>query len=199
MSDFAGKSEILSDYAKTLIRVKARQLVRRPEFLATEAKDLEQELSVRILSQIHRYDPSRGSINTFIARVADSQVAMIIRERKGKKRLGEGDLKIESLEKRVLDKEGKPALLWATLTEEDGRRLSQTEEIDSWDLVELKAQLSEVLRKLPTELRTICGLLMTLNHGQARERLGMSRRKYDEAIAMIRQQFASSGLSQRHQ
>ena len=197
MSQFEGKSEIISDYAQTLIRVKARQMVRRPEFSATEAEDLEQELSVRILSQIHRYDHSRGSIKTFIARVADSQVAMIIRERKRKKRVGEDDLKIESLEKKVLDHEGKPALLGATLTDKDGRRLGQTQEMDSCDQVDLKAEIDDVLSKLPSELQTLCGLLMTLNHTQARERLGMPRRKYDAAIAMIREQFASSGLSQR--
>jgi len=50
MTEFAGKSEILSDYAQTLIRVKARQMVRRPEFSATEAEDLEQELSVHLIA-----------------------------------------------------------------------------------------------------------------------------------------------------
>lgn len=197
MTQFAGKSEILSDYAQTLIRVKARQLVRRPEFLATEAEDLEQDLSVRILSQIDRYDPSRGSIKTFIARVADSQVGMIIRERKRKKRIGEDDLKIESLEKKVLDQEGKPSLLGYTLSDQDGRRLGQTDAMNPCDQVELNDELNEVLSKLPSQERKICELLMTLNHSQVQEQLRMPRRKYDAAIAMIRQQFASSGLAQR--
>ena len=79
--DFANQV-VVSEYARTTIRVKAGQLVRQPGFSRSDLEDVEQELIVHLLSKAQQFDPDRGSLNTFIFRVIDSGVAMLVRKPK---------------------------------------------------------------------------------------------------------------------
>jgi DNA-directed RNA polymerase specialized sigma24 family protein len=81
MSKAFDPQEIVTEYARTLIRVKAKQIVRRPGFSRSDQADVEQDLVVHLLCQAEHFDPERASLNTFIARVIDSAVAMLVRER----------------------------------------------------------------------------------------------------------------------
>jgi RNA polymerase sigma-70 factor (ECF subfamily) len=191
----AQSHEILSDYARTLIRVKARQLVRRPEFTACESEDLEQEIALRILAQLQRFDPSRSSIKTFISRVANSAVAMLIRDRGRIKRNGGEGVQIESLEKSVDQPDGSAAPLWATVSEEDSHRRHQTRPLSASEALELKLDVATALAQLPPELRSICEQLMEGNQADCRRVSQLSRRKFHAAIHLIREQFSKSGLS----
>lgn len=65
-----------TDHARNLIRMKARQLARRPEFQRCDRRDIEQDLWVHVLSQEDRFDPARGSINAFVACVVASGVVV---------------------------------------------------------------------------------------------------------------------------
>ena len=78
MSQVPRGSHVCTEYARTLIRVKARQIVCRPGFSRSDTGDVEQDLYLHLLSQAQQFDPTRGSINTFIARVVDSAVAMLV-------------------------------------------------------------------------------------------------------------------------
>jgi DNA-directed RNA polymerase specialized sigma24 family protein len=82
-------NEICTEYARTAIRVKTTQLIRRRGFSRSERPDIEQELMVYLLSQADRFDPSRSSLNTFVARVIDSGAATLVRNRKRLKRCPE--------------------------------------------------------------------------------------------------------------
>jgi len=66
------RDRVLTEYAESSIRVKARQLTRRPEFNRSDREDLEQELWLALLSQAGQYDPKRASLHTFIDRVVAS-------------------------------------------------------------------------------------------------------------------------------
>ena len=50
---------VLTDYATTLIRVKAWQLCRRTDFSSSEHDDITQELWLRLLTKAHYFDPQR--------------------------------------------------------------------------------------------------------------------------------------------
>ena len=66
MSNSFDSHGIVTEYARTLIRVKAKQIVRRPGFSRSDQEDIEQDLVVHLLCQAERFDPERGSLNTFM-------------------------------------------------------------------------------------------------------------------------------------
>ncbi|AMV35216.1 Sigma-70 region 2 [Pirellula sp. SH-Sr6A] len=191
----AQPQDVLSDYARTLIRVKARQLVRRPEFTVCEAEDLEQELTLRILLQLDRFDPTRSSINTFFVRVVNSSVAMLIRERGRIKRNGGEGVEIESLEKMVEKADGSPAPLWTTISDQDAHRRHQSRPLSDSEAMQLRMDIASVLEQLPPDLRSICKQLLAGGHTDTRRDSQLSRRKYQAAMSLIREQFTRSGFS----
>lgn len=88
MDSLRARDADLSAYAKSLIHYKARQLARQRGFLRREEEDLQSELTVRLLAELHRYDENRGSPNTFFDRVIETAAGMIARERRRLKRGG---------------------------------------------------------------------------------------------------------------
>ena len=188
-------NDFLSDYARTLIRVKARQLVRRPEFTACEVEDLEQELTLHILTKVDRFDPARGSLNTYFARIVNTAIAMLIRERGRIKRNGGAGVEIESLEKMVDQPDGSPAPLWATISDSDANRRYQTSHRSDLERSELRMDVQAVMEVLPPELRRLCEQFLEGNKVGKQRDGGLSRRKYQAAINLIREQFVKSGFS----
>jgi RNA polymerase sigma factor (sigma-70 family) len=188
-------NDFLSDYARTLIRVKARQLVRRPEFTTCEVQDLEQELTLHILSRLDRFDPDRGSLNTYCARIVNTAIAMLIRERGRIKRNGGTGVEIKSLEKMVDQGDRAPAPLQSTISQTDTNRRFQSQPLSPLEQSQLRMDVQAVLDKLSPELRSICERMLSENKADVRQSSGMSRRKFDAAIGLIREQFTKSGLS----
>ena len=71
----------LDDYAVQLIRRKARQLVGRTGFTEDDREDIEQDLTVDVLYRLPKFDSTRASLHTFIARVVEHGVARLIEHR----------------------------------------------------------------------------------------------------------------------
>jgi len=72
--------------AVLLVRSKARQLVGRYGFTASDREDIEQELMLDLLQRLPRFDPSRAKRKTFINRVVDNAVASLVKRQKAEKR-----------------------------------------------------------------------------------------------------------------
>ena len=70
-----------NEYARTSIRVKAKQLSRRKDFGSSCREDIEQDLWLHLLGQAARFDGDRSSLNTFIDRVVNSAAASLVRSR----------------------------------------------------------------------------------------------------------------------
>src|SRR5690606_9552561 len=81
MSSHQGKEFVLTDYAKNLIEFKARQLSLRRDFCRSDREEIQQELWLAVVGQADRFDPERASLDTFIDRVVNTAVAMILRDR----------------------------------------------------------------------------------------------------------------------
>jgi RNA polymerase sigma factor (sigma-70 family) len=187
---------IVCEYAKTVIRVKARQLCRRPSFSRSDSGDIEQDLYLHLLNQIQQFDPARGSLNTFIARVIDSAVAMLVRERRRGKRTPSAGAVIQSLEVMVDQADGPPAPLGATLSQADAERRTGGESMSGIDLFELADDVAHLINALPPELQAVCRARMNRNRSETESDLGLSRRNYDAAIDLIRQHFAHGGFGE---
>lgn len=187
--------EIVTEYARTLIRVKAKQLVRRPGFSRSDQPDVEQDLVVHLLCQAQHYDPDRGALNTFIARVVDSAVAMLLRERGRVRRNPEGDAEVQSLAEMVPQPDGPPEALARLISQLDLERRTGGASLTDAQLFELVDDVASVIPTLPPEMQDICRSLLTRNRRETEAELGISRRGLQSAMVLIREHFVKSGLT----
>lgn len=194
MSQDSQGNHVCTEYARTLIRVKARQIVRRPGFCHSDVGDIEQDLILHLLSQAQQFDPARGSINTFVARVVDSAVAMLVRERRRSKRAPASGIVVQSLEVMIDQPDGPPALLGATLSQADAERRTGGDSMSNIEMFELAEDVAHLIDALPPELQAVCRARMDRNRSETERDLDLSRRNYDAAIELIRQHFAQGGF-----
>jgi len=184
-----------SDYFQTLIRVKARKAAKRPEFRQMDPEEIMQDLFVRVWSLIGQYDPSRGSLNTFLDRIADTQILIMRREqRRLKRRPATGQM--QSLEMLVPQVDAPPVPLGEILSRSDLDRRTGNETAAADELFETREDIASLLELLPPELRALCIARVELNRAEATEDLGLSRRGYDTAMQTIREQFAMNGFGE---
>ncbi len=196
MSQVPRGSHVCTEYARTLIRVKARQIVRRPGFNRSETGDVENDLFLHLLNQAQQFDPTRGSINTFIARVVDSAVAMLVRERRRNKRAPALGVVVQSVEVMVDQPDGPPAPLGATLSQADAERRTGGDSMSNTEMFELVEDVAHLIDALPPELQAVCRARMDRNRSETERDLGHSRRSLDTAMELIRQHFVQGGFEE---
>ncbi len=179
---------VLAAYPRNLIRCKAFQLSRECGFFRHEEEDLRQELTRRLLAQLHRFDPERGDLHALVNCVVETAAAMIARERHQLKR-GGGVLPVSLDQAASSGDEGGPTL-GSQLTPLDlGRRLG---------LVPSRPAPATMVRAAITSLspedQAICRELMAGTISSASRLLGTSRRQVRKAIGRIRYRFEAAGL-----
>jgi RNA polymerase sigma factor (sigma-70 family) len=184
-----------TEYVQTLIRIKARQLIRHPGFSRSDQEDLEQELRGHVLKQAHHFDPSLVCVNTFIARVVDSAVAMILRDRRRKKRAA--GHRLQSLEGTTLLNEGEEKTLLDVLVDEDLHRRHGVHGAGDEERGDVSADTAAVLSRLAPDPREIAHLLMEgAREATIARALGISRRQVRSAVAAIRRHLKDAGLTE---
>jgi len=194
MYDASRRSEIVTEYARTLIRVKAKQLVRRPGFCRSDQEDIEQDLLVHLLTQAEHFDPDRSSLNTFIDRVVNTAAAMLVRERHRSSRRPPEGIEVESLTVLVEQPDGLPAPLGSLISKEDLQRRMGTTSLSDEEYFEMAEAIASVIESLPPEERRICRALLTRNHTETKQELELSRRKFDAVMDFIRERFREEGF-----
>ena len=143
----------LDDYAIQLIKHKARQLVGRAGYTEDDRPDIEGDLTLDLLRRLPKFDPSRASRNTFIARVVEHGVARLIERQEAPMR----DVRrcAASLNDRIEDDEGKSV--------ERGELINQDTYLESTgqptmplaDRVALRMDLDRVLATVTPEMRDL--------------------------------------------
>ena len=190
------RHEVFSDYARTLIRLKARQLSRRADFSRSDEPDIAQDLTLHLLCQAEHFDPSRASLKTFVTHVVNSCVAMILRERWRQKRVPDHGAEIQSLETMVDVPDEPPVALWATISVADiERRTGATSKSDVEVHDEAEA-LDHAMQSLSDEDRQLCERLKVGSRASVARDLQISRRKLGTILSSVRQQFERAGLGQ---
>lgn len=174
----------LNGYASGLIKFKARQLSRRSGFSRTDRADLEQELWTDLLVRLPRYDRTKASLNTFIARVVERKVASILRYHLAEMR---SPARVEaSLNDPVLDADGGTVDRHQT-TPEAASTLHR--------LSDLRRDLADLREQLPPHLRDVMdalGLGGTINSIAIEQ--GISRRAVEKHVSELRRHFEDAGL-----
>jgi DNA-binding NarL/FixJ family response regulator len=151
-------------------------------------------LVVHILKEAHLFDPARSCARTFIAQVVDSAGAMILRDRRRKKRAA--GHRLQSLDGTTLLNEGEEKTLLDVLVDEDLHRRHGTHGASDEERGNISADTATVLSRLAPDLREIAHLLMEgareLTIAQA---LGISRRQVRNAVTAIREHLNDAGLT----
>lgn len=190
MSSSDAHEVVVSEYAQTVIRVKARRLCRRPGFGRSEEDRVRQDLSLLLLTKLEQFNPERATLNTFVDRVVESGVRMFLRSARRLKR--HGGRVAESL-----DAAG-PACPTRPLRDFVGqdahaRRTGATSPDPRDEFVDRDA-IQHVLDLLSPEDRALCERLLEIEPTPLAAELGMSRRQMRQAIARLREQFCRVGF-----
>jgi RNA polymerase sigma-70 factor (ECF subfamily) len=182
----------LSDYAKSLIRYKARQLTRRPGFTEFDQEDLEQEMILDLLERLPKYDSSKATQNTFVARVIENKISKLIRYRKTRKR----DYRCEgcSLNDEILDENEMPIERSQTISQDEcDIRLGLRNRICG-EQNQLQIDISWALSELPENLREIAECLKTKTITETAQGLNIPRATLYDSIKRLRLLFEDKDL-----
>lgn len=191
MSSSQRNDFVLTDYARKLIRFKARQLCRLHSFSKSDEEDLQQELWLAVVNQAGKFDPARASLDTFIDRVVNTAVAMILRDRQRQKRAN--GFQTVSLDVTPSDGHGNEPLA-AKVSQDDLARRLGIEPTDEAERRETAEAVASALTKLPDDLRDVCRRVMGGSISAAAEDLETSRRQIRNALASARPFLEEAGV-----
>jgi len=191
MRPVPARDAVLTAYAQSLIRVKARQLSRKRGFSRSDEDDVAQELTAYLLARAHRFDPDRASVSTFADRVIRSAIATLLRDRRRQKRAV--GFTVQSLEGTSVAQDRGSASLRDTLGLPDrGRRTGTANDEES--RAETVTAVVEALRSLRPDLQDVCRRLSDGTIASVARDLGLSRHRVGIIVGEIRRHFEAAGL-----
>jgi len=186
---------VLTAYARYLIQLKARQLCGKRGFSRSDEQDVEQELMMRLLRKAHLFDASRGaSPETFADRVIISEVKMILRDRRRKKR--SGGFTARSLSDSVSQPNGESTSVGNLVTNADRERVTGAPAPDPIAERELTEAVDQALAPLPPSVVEIAKRMKRDSISAIARDLRLSRRQVYAAVAQIRKRFEDVGLGE---
>ena len=190
------QSVVFTEYAKSCVRVKARQLSQRSEFRQSDEDDLHQDLWLTLLKEARRFDPQRASLNTFVDRVVNSAACMILRRPYRQKRAqGRRALSLDRTRVAVSGEVKKP--LAHFISDADlARRIGATRSDETARHDDAKA-FDHAVIAMPDDVRDVCRQVMGGSISSAARELGMSRRQVREALQAARPYFERAGFNGR--
>ena len=182
----------IDPYAAGLIRFKARQLVGKAGFTASDREDIEQELILDLLRRLPKYNPKRAQRNTFIARVVEHRLASLIEAQKA----GIRDYRRCrcSLNECLEDADGRSVERVDTFDQEDYLLRTGAQSRPSEELSALAIDVAAVLETLPPELRELCQRLKAETVTEISRDTGVPRGTIYESIKKLREIFKDAGL-----
>ena len=184
----------IDDYAADLIRYKARQLVRRPEFSPSDQEDLEQEMVLDLLRRLPRYDPRRAQRSTFIARIVEHKIATLIEYQRAAKR--DSDRQGPSLNRDIADGEGHTTDAIQAVDQEAYLKRLGIEFRPQRDRADLRLDLEDALRRLPDDLRSLCEMLRSMSVQEIAKAVGMPRPSVYDAIKRVKARLGEEGFQE---
>ncbi|MFO7900006.1 MAG: sigma-70 family RNA polymerase sigma factor [Planctomycetota bacterium] len=191
--DANSKHREINEYAESVIRVKARQLIGTAGFTSSDVEDIEQELRLELLLSLPKFDPSKASYRTFVTRLVDGKVAKLVRYHLQEMR--DYRRKACSLDELVEDADG-CVTTWAETIDRDETdirvdRRGRTRAEDA----QLQTDVALVLETLPDDLREVAECVMeSATLAEAAKKLGMPRTTLYGALERLRRLFEDAGL-----
>jgi RNA polymerase sigma factor (sigma-70 family) len=168
-----------------LIRRKARQLCRRRGFTPGDRQDIEQELVLRVLQRLSKYDPARTRPESFVACIVEREAVSILRGRRAEKR--SPDREECSLNDAVRDGDGRTV----------DRHQTTPEATTTWQrLHDLGRDVADLRERLPSDVHRL--ILDALARGETLNAiiadLGIPRRTAERRFAQLVRILENAGL-----
>lgn len=181
----------LDDFALKLIKRTARQVARKVGLRCWDRDDVSQELTVRLLEAMPRFDPERGHWRAFVTAVVDRQAAGLMREYLAQKR---HQRSMVSLSELVDDGEGHLVELGETICDGEQLKYRGRQHKEEQDAFELEHDVQSLTEVLPSALRDIYERLQHDSPAQVARDLGMSKVEMRAALRELREHVEDAGL-----
>jgi len=153
-----------------LIRRKARRLLRRPGFRASDRDDLEQQFALAVWSGLERFDPAVGREGALVTTILRRTAASLIRQRLALRRRA---VSLPLCDPEEDDDEA------AYLAYDDGHEQA----------VDTRHDVTAMIEKLPPDLRAIADQLKRASVSEAARNLKISRATICRKISELRARF----------
>jgi RNA polymerase sigma-70 factor (ECF subfamily) len=185
--------EGFDEYAVKLIRHKARQLVGRAGLVEADRDDLEQDMLMDLLRRLPRFDPGKAKRETFIARIVEHRVAVII----GTQKAGLRDYRRNagSLDDWCAAEGGGTGDAPPVLDQNSYRRETLEAARQNEDLRDLRRDMARIVDELPSDLRDLCRRLLTSTVSEVSRETGVPRGTIYESVQKLRSRFERAGLA----
>jgi len=184
--------ELYEDTAQ-IIRGKARQLKRRPEFRSCSENDLFQELAAHFSRRLGAFDARRGSYAAFVATVVKNRARQLIQNARAKKR---DDRRVCSLDRSVPIGGDGASLLAHGATEEHIYSRRHFRRMSDQSRAELRMDIETALESCPAALRKLARRLMWSSLSEIAAELHIPRSTLQYQLTKLRQRFEDRRLAE---
>ncbi len=158
-------------FAKTLVRIKARQLGRViPDAAVNSQQDLEQELLLEVVIRWPGFDPNRGNAEAFVESVVRAKLCKMLRDAKRAKRKSGPTVSIDGND--------------AVDPDDESRVLC------------IRLDVEAVIGKLNAGNRHVCDQLLRESVSEAARQLRTPRSTLEYAVNSLRERFEKADVDQ---
>lgn len=181
-----------SDFAARLIKNVARGMVGKTSLLADDVPDLQQDLWLHLLENIHHYCADRGHARAFITKVVKNKAASILAARAAEKRGGGSGC--VSLNEEFEDDDGELSERHEAITVDDFLRLARGTIRSELARLELAMDVRKIIEQLPAHQYVICLLLIDKDQCAVANVVGLPRSTLRDLIKRLRKIARGAGL-----
>jgi len=183
----------LDQYAKHIIREKAKRLIEGHGFGPDDYEDLQQELALDLLMRLPKFDSARSCLKTFVVRIVNHKVREMIRHRTQQKR--DHRRCVCSLDDPLEQDDGSTILREETVSQDDYDLLMGKHSRPEVERTDLAIDVSRALSRIPPDLRDLAVLLVLQSKRDAAREAGISRSTlYKRGLRRLRSAFEDAGL-----
>lgn len=178
-------------FIRGIIKKKVGQLIGQAGFTPQDREALEQELFIRVLQSMARFNPDVGHRNKYVTAVVERYVATVLRDKRAVKR---DHRRITSLNLTVDIVEEGPTELSQTIGERELDARLCRERRTNEELSELSMDLAAIIQTLPPLWQKLLELRMSMTIVEISKELGIPRTTLNEWMKRIRVRFEEAGL-----
>ncbi|MHB1000794.1 MAG: sigma factor [Armatimonadota bacterium] len=186
--------EWLDSYSISLIKYKTRKLIGQAGYTWSHIEDIEADLAIHLWQHLPQYDPSKGSIKTFINFVLDNKIRTMVRTRVSARY----DVRMHdsSLDESVTSETGETIFRGEAIDAEDYLMSIGSLSRTALELAELRVDIHRIVSQLPQDMQDLCMQLSLENIRNASATTGIPRHKVYELIKRLRYLFDEDGLGE---
>lgn len=175
-----------------IIRRKALQLIGRAGVSKDDSEDIEGDLTLHVLEQLDKFDPTRGRLGAFVTRVVEHKAEDILDARCTARR--DYRLDVCSLSDTIKAADGEEVSIEDVAQEDAVRSQRGVSELSLEEQVARKVDLERFLIQLSPEQQDLCGRLMSATVSEVAAALGIPRTTLYGPLSRIRAIFEEAGL-----